>query len=148
MGFIRCSGSSTTALVAVGTGCRDAARGPGRLEHRGGSRRGARRGTGADPQPQRRPDATGRVAVLVRTDAAGASTRFAAHLGVGFSVGASLGHFDKHIALTLLPAAAWTPAYQARKPRAAEHGIPDVLRAIARVLTWRPGYPRQHRRDL
>jgi hypothetical protein len=78
------------------------------------------------PQPRRRADATGRVAVLVRTDAAGASTQFAAHLaqlGVGFSVGASLGHFDIHTALTLLPAAAWTPAYQARKPRAAEHGV-------------------------
>ena len=40
-----------------------------------------------------------------------------------FSVGASLGHFDIHTALATLPAAAWTPAYQARKPRAAETGV-------------------------
>ena len=40
-----------------------------------------------------------------------------------FSVGASLGHFDIHPALATLPKQAWTPAYQARKPRAAEHGV-------------------------
>jgi hypothetical protein len=68
------------------------------------------------PEQRRRPDASGRAAVLVRTDAAGASTQFTAHLaqsGVEFSVGASLGHFDIHTALDLLPAAAWTPAYHA-----------------------------------
>jgi hypothetical protein len=62
----------------------------------------------------------------VRTEAAGATKEFAAHLhqlGVEFSVGASLGHFDIHTAPTQLPTAAWTPAYQARKPRAAEHGV-------------------------
>lgn len=78
------------------------------------------------PEPLREPDPEGRVAVLVRTDAAGATKEFAAHLaelGVGFSVGASLGHFDIHTALDLLPPTAWTPAYQARKPRAAEHGM-------------------------
>jgi hypothetical protein len=51
---------------------------------------------------------------------------FAAHLagiGVEFSVGARLGHFDIHAAFALLPAAGWTPAYQARKPRAAEPGV-------------------------
>jgi hypothetical protein len=78
------------------------------------------------PEPLRTPDPAGRVAVLVRTDAAGATKEFAAHLatvGVQFSVGASLGHFDIHTALQRLPATAWTPAYQARKPRAAEHGV-------------------------
>jgi hypothetical protein len=78
------------------------------------------------PAPLRARDADGRLAVLVRTDAAGATKEFAAHLhrhGVEFSVGASLGHFDIAAALTLLPKAAWTPAYQARKPRAAEHGV-------------------------
>ncbi|MDQ4033922.1 MAG: hypothetical protein M3332_17455, partial [Actinomycetota bacterium] len=40
-----------------------------------------------------------------------------------FSVGASLGHFDIHAAVALLPGSAWTPAYQARKPRAEEHGV-------------------------
>jgi hypothetical protein len=62
----------------------------------------------------------------VRTDAAGATKEFAAHLHqarVEFSVGASLGHFDIHPALATLPKQAWTPAYQARKPRAAELGV-------------------------
>jgi hypothetical protein len=66
------------------------------------------------------------VAVLVRTDAAGATKEFARHLaaaGVEFSLGANLGHFDVHGALAALPAAAWTAAYQARKPRAAETGV-------------------------
>jgi hypothetical protein len=72
------------------------------------------------------PDADGRIAVLVRTDAAGATKEFAAHLhrtGVEFSVGASFAHLDIHTALQLLPKKAWTPAYQARKPRAAEDGV-------------------------
>ena len=78
------------------------------------------------PAPVRAPDEAGRVAVLVRTDAAGATKEFARHLsaaGVEFSLGANLGHFDVHGALAALPAAAWTPAYQARKPRAAETGV-------------------------
>jgi len=78
------------------------------------------------PAPLRARDEHGHRAVLVRTDAAGATKDFAAHLakaGVEFSVGASLGHFDIHAALVILPARAWTPAYQARKPRAAEHGV-------------------------
>ena len=78
------------------------------------------------PAALRARDAAGRVAVLVRTDAAGATTQFARHLaraGVQFSLGANLGHFDIPGALAVLPAQAWTPAYQARKPRAAEHGV-------------------------
>ena len=78
------------------------------------------------PEPVRTPDAAGRVAVLVRTDAAGATKEFAARLatlGMEFSLGANLGHLDVHTALRLLPMAAWTPAYQARKPRAAEQGV-------------------------
>jgi hypothetical protein len=66
------------------------------------------------------------VKVLVRTDAAGATQGFAAHLaqcGVEFSVGASFAHLDVTTALQLLPKTAWTPAYQARKPRAAEDGV-------------------------
>ena len=53
------------------------------------------------PQKLRTPDETGRVAVGVRTDAAGATREFAAHLaqtGVGFCLGANLGHFDVHTA--------------------------------------------------
>jgi hypothetical protein len=71
-------------------------------------------------------DETGRVPVLVRTDAAGATQEFAAHLherGVEFSVGASFAYLDIHTALAQLPNQAWTPAYQARKPRAAERGV-------------------------
>jgi hypothetical protein len=78
------------------------------------------------PAALRTPDEHGRVAVLVRSDAAGASKEFAAHLhhtGVEFSVGASFAHLDVATALALLPKAAWTPAYQARKPRAAETGV-------------------------
>jgi len=83
------------------------------------------------PEPLRRPDETGRVAVLVRTDAAGATHQFAAHLaatGVQFSLGANLGHFDIHTALTQLPPAAWPPAYQAHKPRAGQTGPRIELR--------------------
>jgi len=75
------------------------------------------------PQKLRTPDEAGRIPVLVRTDAAGATHQFAKHLaatGVGFSLGANLGHFDVHTALAQLPAAAWTPAYQATKPRAGQ----------------------------
>jgi hypothetical protein len=78
------------------------------------------------PAPLRVPDADGRVKVLVRTDAAGATKEFAAHLdrtGVEFSVGASFAHLDVATALAALPKGAWTPAYQARKPRAAEQGV-------------------------
>ena len=61
------------------------------------------------PQKLRTPDEAGRIPVLVRTDAAGATHQFAKHLaatGVGFSLGANLGHFDVHTALAQLPAAA------------------------------------------
>jgi len=78
------------------------------------------------PESLRRPDEHGRIPVLVRTDAAGATKEFAAHLhrtGVEFSVGASFAHLDIGPALALLPNKAWTPAYQARKPRAAETGV-------------------------
>jgi hypothetical protein len=78
------------------------------------------------PVERRARDQSGRVAVLVRTDAAGATKEFAAHLherGVEFSVGASFAHLDIHTALAALPAAAWTPAYQARRPLAAETGV-------------------------
>lgn len=77
------------------------------------------------PAPLRTPDAHGAIPVLVRTDAAGATHTFAAHLaarGAEFSLGANLGHFDIPTALRLLPQIAWTPAYQARQPRAGEQG--------------------------
>jgi hypothetical protein len=103
------------------------------------------------PEPLRQRDEQGRVPVLVRTDAAGATHHFAAHLaqvGVEFSVGASLGHFDIYAALALLPTSAWTPAYQARKPRAAEYGVQIEPRegawvaevtTLVDLTTWPPG---------
>jgi hypothetical protein len=78
------------------------------------------------PAHLRARDEAGRVAVLVRTDAAGATREFAAHLqarGVEFSVGASFAHLDVATALATIPKRAWTPAYQARRPRAAETGV-------------------------
>jgi hypothetical protein len=77
------------------------------------------------PQSWRTPDEHGRRAVLVRTDAAGATHTFTHHLaasGVQFSVGAYLHHFDIHTVLNQLPEQAWTPAYQVRTPRAGQHG--------------------------
>jgi hypothetical protein len=101
------------------------------------------------PASLRSRDEAGRVPVLVRTDAAGATREFAAHLherGVEFSVGASFAHLDVHSALAQLPAAVWTPAYQARKPRAAEHGVQIEPRdgawvAEATGLTPLTGWP-------
>ncbi len=78
------------------------------------------------PAHLRARDAAGRIQVLVRTDAAGATKEFAAHLqqqGVEFSIGASFAHLDVHTALAALPTQAWTPAYQARRPRSAETGV-------------------------
>jgi len=66
-----------------------------------------------------------RRAVLVRTDAAGATHAFTHHLavlGVEFSVGAYLHYFDIHTVVNQLPEQAWTPAYQVRTPRAGQHG--------------------------
>jgi hypothetical protein len=101
------------------------------------------------PASLRSRDEAGRVPVLVRTDAAGATRGFAAHLherGVEFSVGASFAHLDVHSALAQLPAAVWTPAYPARKPRAAEHGVQIEPRdgawvAEATGLTPLTGWP-------
>jgi hypothetical protein len=94
-------------------------------------------------------DDNGQIPVLVRTDAAGATKQFAAHLaeqGVEFSVGASFAHLDVHTALAALPKAAWTPAYQARKPRAAETDVQIEPRdgawvAEATGLTPLTGWP-------
>ncbi len=73
------------------------------------------------PHHLRQPDEQGRVKVLVRTDAAGATHAFTARiagLGMEFSVGAYLHHFDIHTILARIPMKAWTPAYNADgKPR-------------------------------
>lgn len=101
------------------------------------------------PAALRTRDDNGRIPVLVRTDAAGATQEFATHLtgcGVEFSIGASFAHLDVHTALAALPKAAWTPAYQARKPRAAETGVQIEPRdgawvAEATGLTPLTGWP-------
>ncbi len=77
------------------------------------------------PEPWRTPDEQGRLPVLVRSDAAGATHEFTAHLhaaGVEFSVGAYLHQFDIHRVLAQLPEQAWTPAYQVRPSRAGQRG--------------------------
>lgn len=61
-------------------------------------------------------DEQGRRAILVRTDAAGAThgfTQRVAELGMQFSVGAYLHHFDITSVLAAIPKRAWTPAYDA-----------------------------------
>ena len=60
-------------------------------------------------------DEHGRRPVLVRTDGAGATHRFAQHLheaGVEYSLGFTLG-VEYHDALLAVPAEGWTPAYNA-----------------------------------
>jgi hypothetical protein len=73
------------------------------------------------PEHVRATDEDQRRAILVRTDAAGATHGFTARiteLGMQFSVGAYLHHFDIPTVLARIPATAWTPAYNAdSKPR-------------------------------
>ena len=88
------------------------------------------------PAPVRAPDEAGRVAVLVRTDAAGATKEFARHLsaaGVEFSLGANLGHFDVHGALAALPAAAYRGIPGAQAARRRDRGAdPTPRRRLGR----------------
>ena len=68
------------------------------------------------PAEVRARGAGGRRDILVRTDAAGATHRFAEHLaahGVQFSLGAYLHHFDTARILDELPSHAWHPAIDA-----------------------------------
>jgi hypothetical protein len=107
------------------------------------------------PEPLRRPDEQGRVAVLVRTDAAGATHEFTRHVaeaGMQFSVGAYLHQFDIETVLRRIPTkGAWTPAYDAEgKPRdgawvaevtnlADLTAWPDATRLILRKERPHPG---------
>jgi hypothetical protein len=66
------------------------------------------------PEQVRAADEQGKRAVLVRTDAAGATQGFTARiaeLGMSFSVGAYLHHFDITTVLNRIPKHGWTPAY-------------------------------------
>jgi Transposase DDE domain group 1 len=73
------------------------------------------------PDQIRAADEHGKRAILVRTDAAGATHGFTQRivgLGMQFSVGAYLHHFDIPTVLARIPTTAWTPAYNADgKPR-------------------------------
>lgn len=100
---------------------------------------------GQIPAHLREPDEHGRVAVLVRTDDAGATHAFTEHidtLGMAFSVGASLGHFDIHTILAQIPNHAWTPVYNAdAQPRDGawvgrghRPGRPDLLAGGHRLV--------------
>lgn len=70
------------------------------------------------PEQLRQPDEQGRVAMLIRTDAAGATQEFTKHVaqaGMQFSVGAYLHHFAIEAVLGQIPKkGAWNPAYDAQ----------------------------------
>lgn len=93
------------------------------------------------PAHLRQPDTDGKVKVLVRTDAAGATHAFTARIaggGMEFSVGAYLHHFDIHTILGLIPKKAWTPAYNADgKPR--EGAWVVEVSGLADLTAWPQG---------
>lgn len=93
------------------------------------------------PAHLRQPDEHGKVKVLVRTDAAGATHTFTTRidqLGMQFSVGAYLHHFDIHTILRRIPKKAWTPAYNAdRKPR--DGAWVTEVTGLADVSAWPAG---------
>jgi len=93
------------------------------------------------PAHLRQPDTDGKVKVLVRTDAAGATHAFTARiagLGMEFSVGAYLHHFDIHTILARIPTTAWTPAYNAGgNPR--EGAWVVEVTGLADLTTWPEG---------
>jgi Transposase DDE domain group 1 len=93
------------------------------------------------PEPLRRPDAQGRVAVLVRTDAAGATQEFTRHvagLGMQFSVGAYLHQFDMESVLRRIPKRAWTPAYNAEGQPRDGAWVAEVT-GLADLTAWPAG---------
>ena len=93
------------------------------------------------PTHLRQPDENGNVKVLVRTDAAGATHAFTARidqLGMQFSVGAYLHHFDIHTILRRIPDKAWTPAYNADgKPRDGAWVV--EVTGLAELSAWPEG---------
>jgi hypothetical protein len=93
------------------------------------------------PAHLRQSDDHGKVKVLIRTDAAGATHAFTARiagLGMQFSVGAYLHHFDIHTLLARIPATAWTPAYNADgKPR--DGAWVAEVSGLANLSAWPEG---------
>ncbi|MQA27687.1 MAG: IS1380 family transposase [Micromonosporaceae bacterium] len=86
-------------------------------------------------------DERGRRAILVRTDAAGATQGFTAHvagLGMQFSVGAYLHHFDIPTVLGLIPKQAWTPAYDAEGRQRDGAWVAEVTE-LADLSAWPEG---------
>lgn len=93
------------------------------------------------PAHLREPDENGKIKVLVRTDAAGATHAFTsriAELGMQFSVGAYLHHFDIHAILARIPKKAWTPAYNADGKSRDGAWVVEVT-GLAELATWPHG---------
>lgn len=93
------------------------------------------------PEGVTRRDERGRRAVLVRTDADGATHGFAARiheLGVQFSLGAYLHQFSIPAVLPLIPKHAWTPACNADgKPR--KGAWVTEITGMVELTAWPPG---------
>lgn len=93
------------------------------------------------PTHLRQPNPEGKVRVLVRTDAAGATHAFTARiaeLGMDFSVGAYLHHFDIHTILAQTPKTAWTPAYNAEGTPRDGAWVVEVS-GLADLTSWPQG---------
>jgi Transposase DDE domain group 1 len=93
------------------------------------------------PSHLRQPGTDGKVKVLVRTDAAGATHAFTARiaeLGMQFSVGAYLYHFDIHTILARIPSTAWTPAYNADGKQREGAWVAEVS-GLADLTSWPAG---------
>lgn len=85
-------------------------------------------------------DAHGRRPVLVRTDGAGATHRFAQHLhdaAVEYSLGFTLG-VEYHDPLLAVPAEAWTPAYNADGEQRAGAWVAE-LTGLVDLTGWPAG---------
>jgi hypothetical protein len=86
-------------------------------------------------------DEAGRRQVLVRTDAAGATHGFTARvaeLGMQFSVGAYLHHFDITTVLRRIPEKAWTPAYDSDGRQRHGAWVAEVTDLVD-LTAWPPG---------
>jgi DDE family transposase len=93
------------------------------------------------PDHVRTVDEHGKRAVLVRTDAAGATQGFTQRitdLGMTFSVGAYLHHFDIPTVLARLPKQAWTPAYNADGEQRDGAWVAEVT-DLVNVTAWPAG---------
>jgi Transposase DDE domain group 1 len=93
------------------------------------------------PERARAADERGRRTILVRTDAAGAThgfTKRIAELGMQFSVGAYLHHFDITTVLARIPKQAWTAAYNADGKQRDGAWVCEVT-GLVDLAAWPPG---------